>query len=113
MVPPENMVSVGAQHAIWDMVELEMYLLSQSQQTAWSMLPRSVKKSHETKKTYSNLVEFSVAKELVDLGFIENTSNRTFVVSKAGYQFYERMKSLVSVDPSRPGTNRHKSIRFN
>jgi hypothetical protein len=28
--------------------------------------------------------------ELLDRGFIEATSNRTFVVSKSGYQFYER-----------------------
>jgi len=54
------------------------------------MLPRGTKKLHEAKKSHSNLVESSAAKELVDRGFIEATSSRTFVVSKSGYQFYER-----------------------
>jgi len=90
MVTPDNMLSIGAQHALQDMVELQMYLVTQSQQTPLPMLPRSTKKPHEGKKPYSNLVESSVAKELVERGFIEATSTFTFVVSKSGYQFYER-----------------------
>ena len=54
------------------------------------MLPRRSKKPHQARKPYSNPVESSAAKELVEHGFIEATSSRTFVVSKSGYQFYER-----------------------
>ena len=87
---PEITMSVAGQHALQDMVELQMYLVAQSQQTPWPMLPRGTKKLHDAKKPHSNLVEASAAKELVDQGFIEATSSRTFVVSKSGYQFYER-----------------------
>jgi len=90
MVTRENMISVGGMHALQDMVELEMYLVSQSQQTPWPMLPRRPKKPLEPKKPHSNPVESSAAKELVGQRFIEPTSSRTFVVSKSGYQFYER-----------------------
>jgi len=90
MVTAENMMSVGGQRALQDMVEMEMYLVSQSQQTPWPMLPRGTKKLHGAKKPHSNVVESSVAKELVDQGFIEATSSRTFVVSKSGHQFYQR-----------------------
>ena len=90
MVASENMLSVGAQHALQDMVELEMYIVSEPQQAPWPMLPRFSKKPHQARKPYSNPVELSVAKELVDHGFIEATSSRTFVVSKSGYQFYDR-----------------------
>jgi hypothetical protein len=90
MVPSENMMSVGAQHALQDMVELEMYIFSQPQQAPWSMLPRRSGKPHLARKPYSNPVESSAAKELVEHGFIEATSSRTFVVSKSGYHFYER-----------------------
>ena len=90
MVTTQNMMGVGGQHALQDMVEMEMYLVAQSQQTPWPMLPRGTKKLHDARKPHNNMVEASVAKELVDQGFIEATSSRTFVVSKSGYQFYER-----------------------
>ena len=90
MVSAVNTMSAGGQRALQDMVEMEMYLVAQSQQIPWPMLPRGTKKLHEAKKPHSNLVESSAAKELVDRGFIEATSSRTFVVSKSGYQFYER-----------------------
>ena len=90
MVTPKNTLSDGGQHALRDMVELKMYLVAQSGQTPWPMRPRRTKGLHETKKPHSNLIELSVAKELVDLGFIEATSTFTFVVSRSGYQFYER-----------------------
>ena len=90
MVTAANMMSAGGQQALQDMVEMEMYLVAQSQQTPWPMLPRGTKKLHDGRKPHSNLVEASAAKELVDQGFIEATSSRTFVVSKSGYQFYER-----------------------
>jgi hypothetical protein len=100
MVTPENTMSVGGQHALQDMVELEMYLVAQSQQTPWPILPRGTKKLYGAKKPYSNLVESSVAMELVNQRFIEATSSRTFVVSKSGYQFYEReMKPRFSQIP--------------
>jgi hypothetical protein len=90
MVTAENTMSGGAQQALQNMVEMEMYLVAQTQQTPWPMLPRGTKKLHDAKKPQSNLVESSAAKELVDQGFVEATSSRTFVVSKSGYQFYER-----------------------
>ena len=99
MVVSENMMSVGAQHALQDMVELEMYLVSQSQGAPCPMLPRGSKKSHQARKPYSNPVESSAAKELVEQGLIEATSSRTFVVSKSGYQFHERdTKPHVKLD---------------
>src|SRR5260370_41418125 len=70
MAASENMMSVGAQHALQDMVELEMYIVSEPQQAPWPMLPRSSKKPHQARKPYSNPVELSVAKELVEHGFI-------------------------------------------
>jgi len=90
MVTPETM-SVAAQHALQDMVELQMYLLSQAQNTPWPMLPRTRTNPFEVKKAHSTSVEVSAARELLDLGFIEASSNRTFVVSKPGYQFYTGM----------------------
>ena len=98
MVTTENIISVAGQHALQDMVELEMYLVAQSQQTPWPILPRGTKKVSGAKKPYSNSVESSVAQELVNQRFIEATSSRTFVVSKSGYQFYEReMKPHLSL----------------
>jgi hypothetical protein len=90
MVTPEYVVSVDGRNALQDMVELEMYLVAQSQQTPWPMLPRGTKKIYGAKKPYSNLVESSVALELVNQRLLEATSSRTFVVSKSGHQFYER-----------------------
>lgn len=97
MVTPENALSVAGRHALRDMVELQMYLVGQPQHTPWPMLPRRNKGPHETKKPFSNPVESGVVMELMNHGFIEATSSRTFVVSKAGYQFFEReMKNRVS-----------------
>lgn len=90
MVTADNRMSAGGQQALQDMVEMEMYLVAQSQQTPWPMLPRGTKKLHDSRKPHSNVVEASAAKELVDQGFIEATSSRTFVVSKSGHQFYEQ-----------------------
>ena len=90
MVTPENTLSVAGQHALQDMVELQMYVVAQSQHKPWPMVPRRMNKQQEERKPYSNPVESSAVMELLDRGFIEATSNRTFVVSKSGYQFYER-----------------------
>jgi hypothetical protein len=98
MVRPDCMISVDGQNALRDMVELQMYLVTQAQESPWQMLPRRSKKPHDARDPYSNVVQSGVAKELVGRGFIEATSNRTLVVSKLGYQFYEReMKPHVSV----------------
>jgi hypothetical protein len=83
-------MSAAGQQALKDMVELEMYLVAQSQQTPWSLLPRGAKKPPGARAPYSSVVESSAANELLHQKFIEATSNRTFVVSKSGYQFYER-----------------------
>ena len=90
MVTSENMMSFSGQHALQDMVEMEMYLVSQSQQTPWPLLPRRNQKPHAAMKPCSKSVESTAAEELVGHGFIEATSRRTFVVSKSGCQFYER-----------------------
>jgi len=90
MVTPENMVSVAGQHALQDMVELEMYLVVQAQKAPWPIMPRSVKRLHAGKIPYSNVVASNAANELLDRGFIEASSSRTFVVSKSGHAFYEQ-----------------------
>ena len=38
MITPDETISLAGQHALQDMVELEMYLLAQPQQTPWSIL---------------------------------------------------------------------------
>src|SRR5580658_1154671 len=100
MVTPETM-SVGARYALEDMVELKMYLLSQSQQTLWLMLPQTRTDSFELKmrRLNSSSVEASAANELLDLGFIGAISNRTFVVSDSGLQFYQRQRIPTSPLP--------------
>jgi len=96
MVTPENMITVGGQHALRDMVELQLYLVTQAQDTPWQMLRRRSKTPHDAREPYSNVVQSGVAKELVRHGFIEATSTRTFVVSKLGYQFYTQNLRLHS-----------------
>jgi hypothetical protein len=94
MVTPESTMSLAGQHTLEDMVEFEMYLVGQSQQTPWPMLRRRTRKLYRAREPYCNPVEWSAVKELLIEGFIEAASSRTFVVSKSGYQFYERqMKS--------------------
>jgi len=90
VVTPEKPISVAGQHALQDMVELQMYLVAQSQWTPWPLLPRRSKRLHETRSPYSNPVESSTVKELMDRGFIEGASSRTWVVSKSGSQFYQQ-----------------------
>ena len=91
MDTPEKTLSVSGQHALEDMVELQLYLLAQPQEMPWPMFPRTRTNPFEGKKAHSPSVEVSAARELLDLGFIEASSSRTFVVSKPGYQFYKGM----------------------
>jgi len=91
MVTPEKALSVGGQHALQDMVELQMYLLAQPKETPWPMFPRCKSTPLETKLPHCNPVDTSAAWELLELRLIEATSSRTFVVSKSGYQYYERL----------------------
>jgi hypothetical protein len=101
MITPET-TSLAGQHALQDMVEFQMYLVAQPQQTPWPILPRGSKTRYGDRKPYSKVVEWSVANELLNQGFIEATSARTFVVSKCGRQFYEReMKGRIGIDPQR------------
>jgi hypothetical protein len=88
VVTPENMTSADGQHALQDMIEFKMYIVAQTQEKPWPMLPRSVKNRKGARKPYSNVVASSVARELVALGFIEAVSSQTFIVSKSGDQFY-------------------------
>jgi hypothetical protein len=92
MVTSEKTLSVNGQHALQDMVELQMYLLAQPQEKPWPMLPRRGKQSPEGKEPYCNPVEANAAWELLKLRFIEATASRVFVVSKSGFQHYERQK---------------------
>jgi hypothetical protein len=94
-------MSLAAQHALQDMVKLKMYLLSQPQQTPWLLLSRMRTDSFELMigRPHSASLEVSAVNELLDLAFIEATSNRTFVVSKSGLQFYERKTSGTSPSP--------------
>jgi hypothetical protein len=89
MEAPESTLSVDAQHALQDMVELQMYLVAQSQRTPWPLFRRGAKGTRETRRPHNNPVERSAVKGLIDLGFIERTSTRMFVVSQSGCQFYE------------------------
>jgi hypothetical protein len=86
----QKTLSDDAQHAIADMVELDMYLSAQSQQTPWFMAPRTTKRSQKPGMPFSSWVESSIAMELLDRTLIEPTSSRTFVISKSGREFYER-----------------------
>ena len=90
-------MSGGSLHALRDLVELQMYLVAQSHDKPWPLLPRRRKEQQEDRVPYSNPVEASAVRELMYAGFIEATSSRTFVVSKFGIQFYEReVKNRIS-----------------
>src|SRR5258708_22639972 len=89
MVTPENMMSVDGQHALKDMIELQMYLVAQAQQRPWPLVPRGPKALPIVREPFCNPVESGAANELVKLGFIEATSSQTFVASKSAYEFYE------------------------
>ena len=95
MVTPEPPMSVACKEALQDLVELQMYLVAQPQQTAWPMCPRTRTSRLDTRKAHSNPVEVKVVWELRDLGFIEATSSQTFIVSKAGREFYERQSVRI------------------
>lgn len=92
MVTPEPTMSIACQHALQDMVELQMYLVSQSQTAPWPMCPRTRQNPRDPRKPHSNSVEVSAVWELLDLGFIEASSSRTFIISKSGQKFYERQR---------------------
>ncbi len=47
MDTPENTMSVGGQHALRDMLELQMYLVARSQRTPWPLLRRGTKRTDE------------------------------------------------------------------
>jgi hypothetical protein len=85
----EHMImSDDVHHALKDMVELQMYLVAQPQQRPWPMLSRRRQALPEVREPYRNPIDLGTAKELVELGFIEYTSNITLVVSKSGNDFY-------------------------
>ena len=80
IVTPKTM-SVGAQNAVDDMAELNMYLLGQTQQTLWPMLRRTRTNSFETRTAHSTSVESNAARELLDVGFLE-ASSKPYVCCK-------------------------------
>jgi hypothetical protein len=96
MVTPEPTMSIACQHVLQDLVELQMYLLSQPQRAPWPMYPRTRQNPLDTRKPHSNPVEVSTVWELIDLGFIEAASSRTFIVSKSGRKFYEHRSVRIS-----------------
>jgi len=96
MLTPENALSVNAQHTLRDMVVSEMYLVAQSQHEPWPLLYRRLRKRGGADKPHTNLIESSVAMELVERGLVEATSNRTYVASKAGHLYYEQQMRRLS-----------------
>jgi hypothetical protein len=90
MVVPEKTLSVASQHALQDMVELQMHLEAHSPYTHWLMLRRRIGGRPEAREPYSNSVESSVVTELLERLLIEAASSRTLVVSRFGHEFYER-----------------------
>jgi hypothetical protein len=90
MMTSEQTMSVACKDAIQDLVNLSMYLVAQPEQTPWPLCPRTVQNVLDSRKPHSNLIEVSVVWELQDLGFIEPTSNRTYIASKSGRKFCER-----------------------
>jgi len=90
MVVPEKTLGVASQNALRDMVELQMYLEAHSPYTHWLMLRRRMGGQPEAREPYSNSVESSAVTELLDRLLIEAASSRTLVVSRFGYEFYER-----------------------
>jgi hypothetical protein len=91
-------LSAAGQNALQDMVELDMYLVGQSQQAPWLLLTRCAKAPVGTRRPHSNPTESSAVKELLGRSFVEATSSRTLVVSKCGCQFYHRsIKPTISV----------------
>ena len=85
-----NMISENGYHTLKDMVELQMYLVAQPRERPWPLLSRRTKTVTNVREPHNNPIESSVAGELVNLGFIEYSSNVTLVVSKYGSDFYER-----------------------
>jgi len=85
---PEGQISVKAKDALTDMIELQLYLLAQANLKAWPMAPRMTKAAPDSREPNRYSVESSAAKELVDLGLVEQSSNVTYVVSKSGLAFY-------------------------
>jgi len=71
-----------------DMIELQMYLVAQTHRRPWPLLSRNAKP--HSRKPVCEAVDLSIVEELVDRGFIENTSSTTYVVSKSGCEFYLR-----------------------
>lgn len=86
-------ISNGGQQALRDMVELQMYLVAQVYGKSWPLLPRNIKPLN--RGPHCDAVDFSVATELLDRGFIERTSSQTFVVSKSGCDFYLRVIKIA------------------
>jgi hypothetical protein len=94
MATDNTMMSVSGQHALQDMVELQMYIVAQAQQKPWPLFSRGVRHLPGRGKPYCNPVESSASKELWERGFIEPTSSLTFIVSKSGYEFYTQELKL-------------------
>jgi hypothetical protein len=93
---PADTMTVAGQQALQDMVELQMYLVAQPKYKPWPMVTRRLKKHQQDRMPYSNPVESSAVKELMDHRLIEATSGRTFVVSKSGHEYYERENKRIS-----------------
>ena len=83
-------MSDNGHHALKDMIELEMYLVAQSHNAPWPMLPRRRMPLPVAREPYCNPIESNTARELVQFGLIEYSSSITLVVSKSGKDFYER-----------------------
>jgi hypothetical protein len=87
---PEGPISDKAKDALTDMIESQLYLLAQPHLKAWPMASRMTKTASNSRESNRHSVESSAAKELVDLGLVEQSSRVTYVVSKSGLAFYNR-----------------------
>ena len=83
-------MSDNSHNALKDMVELQMYVVAQSSNTPWPMMPRGRRPLPEVREALCNPIDSSAAKELFQLGLIEYSSSVTLVVSTFGMDFYER-----------------------
>jgi hypothetical protein len=85
---PAPEVASNVQATLRDMVELKMYLVARTSGKPWPLLPRGT--APLDREPWCRAVDLSVVDDLVERGFIENSSSQTFVVSKAGTEFYRR-----------------------
>ena len=104
MLTPLEQHASNVPDTLQDMIELQMYLMAQPHRKPWPLLSRSAKP--QRRRPFCQAVDASIVEELVNRGFIEQTSSQTFVVSKSGREFYLRQVKPDSDEVSPGGTPR-------